>query len=190
MYIEKQFNLKDLKGFSEKQINEHLKLYAGYVKNTNSLMEKLDKMRADKEADAYIIAELKRRIGFEFSGMRLHEYYFDDLSGTGLISDGDLKKDIAMQYGTFENWLTDFKSTAMLRGTGWAILTYDQENKRFFNTWVNSHELGHLAGTKILLALDVWEHAFLIDYTPGQRKDYIESFFSCLNWSNIEKRYK
>ena len=189
MYNEKQFELKNLKDLSEKQISEHIKLYVGYVKNLNSLIEKLDKMRSDTNSDAYVIAELKRRIGFEFNGMRLHEHYFGDLGGNGDILDGNLKKALASQYGTFENWLSDFKTTAMLRGTGWAILTYDTDENKFLNIWVNSHELGHLAETKIILALDIWEHAFLFDYLPTQRKDYIEAYFSNLNWKKLEDKF-
>ncbi|HBM45677.1 MAG: Manganese/iron superoxide dismutase-like protein [Parcubacteria group bacterium GW2011_GWF2_38_76] len=190
IYPEKNFGLTSLPGLSEKQISEHIKLYAGYVKNINSLNEKLEKMRMDANADAYIIAELKRRIGFEFNGMRLHDFYFGDLGGNGVITeDGKLKSALASQYGSFENWLKDFKATAMMRGTGWAILYYDEEIKRFFSVWVSSHEIGHLAGLKILIALDVWEHAFLFDYLPSQRKEYIEAYLSNLNWPKIENRF-
>lgn len=196
-YTEKVFDLKGLKGLSEKQISEHYKLYVGYVKNLNSLTEKLDKMRADPNADAYVMAELKRRIGFEFNGMRLHDHYFGDLvGGNGTIVDGNLKKALASQYGSparpeggFENWLADFKATSMLRGTGWAILAYDADEKKFFNIWVNSHELGHLAGAKIILALDIWEHAFLFDHLPSQRKDYIDAYFSNINWQTLENKF-
>lgn len=188
MYTEKNFGLTSLPGLSEKQIAEHVKLYNGYVKNLNELNARLEKMQQDPAADAYVVAELRRRIGFEFNGMRLHDHYFGDLGGNGVLADGKLKSALASQYGSFDNWLKDFKADAMSRGTGWAILAYDEDAKRFFNIWVNSHELGHIAGVKILVALDVWEHAFLFDYLPSQRKDYIEAYLNNLDWKKIEAK--
>jgi Fe-Mn family superoxide dismutase len=189
MYKEKDFGLKGLPGLSEKQIAEHIKLYNGYVKNLNELNTRLEKMSADAAADAYIVAELRRRIGFEFNGMRMHDYYFGDLGGNGALTDSTLKSALTAQYGSYENWQKDFKATAMMRGTGWAILCYDEEQKRFFNNWVTNHENGQLAGLKILVALDVWEHAFLFDYLPSQRKDYVEAYLANLNWQKIEARF-
>lgn len=195
MYQEKNFGLTSLPaqsglpGLSEKQITEHIKLYNGYVKNLNELNMRLEKLQADPAADAYVVAELKRRIGFEFNGMRLHDYYFSDLGGNGVLADGELKSALSAQYGSYENWQKDFKATAMMRGTGWAILAYDEDAKRFFNIWVNSHELGHLAGAKILIALDVWEHAFLFDYLPSERAKYIDAYLANINWQKIEARF-
>lgn len=189
-YTEKKFDFTTLPGLSEKQIAEHVKLYAGYVKNLNELNARLEKMQADPAADAYVVAELRRRIGFEFNGMRLHEYYFGDLGGDGEMEDKcRMKEALAAQYGSIELWRRDFDATAMSRGTGWAILAYDEDEKRFFNIWVNSHELGHLAGVKILVALDVWEHAFLFDYLPSQRKNYIDAYMGNLDWCKVEKRF-
>lgn len=196
MYKEKSFDLPAMEGFSEKQISEHLKLYAGYVKNINLLEEKIAALKENAhsissgQAEEIAIAELKRRQGFEFNGMRLHEYYFEQLGGNGEIKNGNgLMKVLSEQYGSFDAWLTDFKQTAMMRGTGWAILYQDIQEKKFFNVWVNSHEDGHLAGLTPLLVLDVWEHAFLFDYLPSQRKDYIEAFFKNLRWEVVEKRH-
>lgn len=190
MYKEKSFDLPTMEGFSEKQISEHLKLYAGYVKNINALEEKISALKENTEENATQIAELKRRQGFEFNGMRLHEYYFEALGGSGELANGNgLMKALAEQYGSFDAWLTDFKQTAMMRGIGWVILYYDSSEKKFFNVWVNSHEDGHLAGLAPLLVLDVWEHAFLFDYLPSQRKDYIEAFFKNLKWEVAEKRH-
>ncbi len=189
MYTEKKFELSNLKGLSEKQISEHLKLYAGYVKNTNSLLEKISKLRNEENGDPYVLAELKRRLGFEWNGMRLHEFYFEEFGGDGVISGGELKNALSDEFGNYESWLSDIKNTALQRGIGWALLCKDTETGKLFNTWIGDHDIGHLAETKILLALDIWEHAFLLDYIPAQRKEYIEAFFSNLKWSIIEKRF-
>lgn len=186
MYEEKKFTLSGLKGLSDKQVEEHLKLYSGYVKNVNGLC---DKLKASE--DAYTTAELRRRLGFEFNGMRLHEYYFDNLGGNNSNNEAPaLLSAIETQYGESDKWMAEFKSAGMGRGIGWAILYYDPTIKKFHNAWITDHEVGHLAGLPIILAMDVWEHAYLIDYLPSQKKDYIEAFFSNLNWKVLEERYK
>ncbi len=189
MYTEKIFELRNLKGLSEKQISEHLKLYSGYVKNTNSLLEKISELRNEENGDSYMLAELKRRLGFEWNGMRLHEYYFKELGGDGIIMEGALKNALSNEFGCCDSWLSDFKNTAIQRGVGWALLCKDTETGKLFNIWIGDHDVGHLTGTKIILALDIWEHAFLLDYIPSQRKNYIEAFLSNLNWKVLEKRF-
>ncbi len=191
MYKEKTFGLPTMEGLSENQISEHLKLYAGYIKNLNALEEKIASLTDNAEENAIILAELKRRQGFEFNGMRLHEYYFEQLGGSGAAANGsEMMKALAAQFGSFENWLKDFKQTALMRGIGWVSLYYDGQEKKFFNVWVNSHEDGHLAGLTPIIVLDMWEHAFLLDYLPSQKKDYVEAFFKNLKWETSEERYK
>ena len=188
-YEETNFDLKNLNGLSDRQVAEHLKLYSGYVKNTNSLNEKIENFAKNPESDTYTLAELRRRLGFEFNGMRLHEYYFESLSGKGEIQNGNLKTAIEGQFGNFENWMKDFKTAGLMRGIGWVLLCHDPKINRLFNVWITDHEVGHLAGTPIVLAMDVWEHAFLLDYLPSERKEYIEAFFANLNWETLEKRF-
>lgn len=198
-YEEKKFALTNLRGLSDRQITEHLKLYSGYVKNTNGLLEKIDLLQKADNPDTYTIAELRRRLGFEFNGMRLHEYYFDCLGPSTSIdttqdkplgASGQLKTMLEDQFGSFDNWLKEFKAAGLMRGIGWVILCYDPTVNALHNTWVTDHEVGHLAGLPIILAMDVWEHAYLLDYLPSQRKEYIEAFFSNLNWQKIEARLK
>ena len=190
-YEEKKFNLPNLKGLSDKQISEHLKLYAGYVKNTNDLRDRMDTIMRSSAPDAYTLGELRRRMGFEFNGMRLHEYYFDSLGGDGKMSDeSNLKNLVIDQYGSTDNWLAEIKNTATMRGIGWAIVYYDPTIKALHTAWISDHELGHLASLPIILTIDVWEHAYLLDYLPSQRKDYIEAFFANLNWKIVEERLK
>lgn len=188
-YEEQKFNLVNLKGLSDRQVSEHLKLYAGYVKNVNAMTDKVAELKMNSEANAMPLAELTRRFGFEWNGMRLHELYFDCLDGAGQSADeGKLKPMLEMQYGSFDNWLKEFKSVGLLRGIGWVILYHDPIAKRFQNVWITDHEVGHLAGLPIVLAMDVWEHAFLLDYLPSQRKDYIEAFFQNVNWQKLDRR--
>ena len=189
-YEEQKFNLVNLKGLSERQVTEHIKLYGGYVKNTNNLTDKIAELKINSEANALALSELTRRFGFEWNGMRLHELYFDCLDGSGQ-SDADamnLKEMIEAQYGSFDNWLREFKSVGLMRGIGWVILYYDPIVKRLQNVWITDHEVGHLASLPIILAMDVWEHAYLLDYLPSQRKDYIEAFFQNVNWRKLNER--
>ena len=194
-YQEQKFSLTNLKGLSDKQVSEHLKLYAGYVKNTNNITDKIAELRQNSETNALALSELTRRFGFEWNGMRLHELYFDCLDpSTQLRAGGQpteseyLKKMIEAQYGNFDNWLREFKSVGLMRGIGWVILYYDPMIKRLQNVWITDHEVGHLASLPIILAMDVWEHAYLLDYLPSQRKDYIEAFFQNLNWRKLNDR--
>lgn len=189
-YKEQQFNLSTLKGISEKQIEIHLGLYKGYVKHVNLVREKIAELELeDKEKHTYAITELRRRFSFEFDGMRMHEYYFEGLeNGAQEISDGELKKALAGKYGSFEDFISHFKTVGMSRGIGWTVLYFDPKGETLHVTWVGDHELGVLAGLPILIALDMWEHAFMVDYTPAEKGTYIDAFISNINWGVIEKR--
>jgi len=191
-YTAKTFNLPALSGLSEKQIKVHLGLYEGYVKHANLVMEKMKAFKeADAEGNAYTINELRRRFAFEFDGMRMHEYYFEQLEQgpTPLSSDGALASAAEEKCGSLENFVAGIKMTAGSRGIGWVVVYYDPRGETIHTVFVNDHELGQLAGLPILLALDLWEHAFMVDYVPAEKKNYIDAFFANLNWSVIEKRF-
>ncbi len=180
--------LLGMEGFSEALLKNHFTLYQGYVTNTNRLMEMLYQMLRDGKIGSPEYAELKRRLGWEFNGMRLHEYYFDNLGGRGGPDrTGKLFKKISEEFGSFETWEKDFKATGMMRGIGWAILYQDSLTGRLFNFWINEHEVGHPAGCSPILILDVFEHAFMIDYGL-KRADYIEAFFKNIHWKAVESR--
>jgi Fe-Mn family superoxide dismutase len=189
MYTEQQFNLPELKGLSAKQIEVHLKLYAGYVKNVNALASKIDELKTDSEKNALALAELTRRYAFEFNGMRLHELYFEALGGGGELVEGPLKSAIEKQYGSVEKFMGELSAVGLMRGIGWVLLVRDAKIDALRITWVSDHEVGHLAGTDVILAMDMWEHAFMVDYVPAQKGDYIKAFLSNLNWEVIGKRY-
>ena len=189
-YKEQKFNLPELKGLSSKQIEVHLGLYAGYVKHVNLIREKIAELESDKEKNAYLIAELRRRFSFEFDGMRMHEYYFEGFeSGAKEISEGELKNALAEKYGSFENFIEHFKAVGMSRGIGWTTLYWDPKGNTPHVTWVGHHELGTLSGLPILVAMDMWEHAFMVDYVPSEKVSYIDAFLSNLNWEVVENRF-
>jgi Fe-Mn family superoxide dismutase len=187
-FTQKEFNIKNLKDISDKNIEEHLKLYAGYVKNANLILEHIEKLSKEKEEYSYEIAEIQRRFAFEFCGMRNHEYYFSSLEGgsKALESDSKLKKMIQEEWGSFEKWLEYFKNMAMTRGVGWAMLYYDKQTGNLLNQWVDEQHLGNLISTTPILCLDMWEHAYVYDYPTSEKKKYIEAFFENLNWNKIE----
>jgi superoxide dismutase, Fe-Mn family len=190
-FEEMKFNIGELKGISPKNIEEHLKLYAGYVKNSNLILEKIAEYKQDSEKNAYVLGELQRRFGFEFNGMRNHEYYFRSLEGgpTPVPVGGKLAKAAMEFWPNYESWLAEFKAIAMTRGIGWAMLYYDPETKRLLNAWVDEQHLGQLATCKIILALDMWEHAYVYDYPTSEKKKYIDAFFENLNWEVVEKNF-
>ena len=191
LYKAKEFKLSGLKGISDRTLEMHLSLYEGYVKNTNALTEKLAEMTHKKKASAKdpAFAELTRRLGFEYGGMVLHEYYFDNLApeGKGIISD-ETKNAIEKNFTTFENWKTDFAAVGEMRGVGWAILYQDPVSQQLSNHWIALHHIGVPSGFKPILVMDVWEHAYLLDYRPSERNKYIEAFFSNIDWDVIQRR--
>ncbi len=188
MYTAQNFSsLHGTPGFSETLLNNHFTLYEGYVKNTNTLIETLRSGKRAAGTPEY--NELTRRFGWEWNGMRLHELYFANLKNGGqtTTAGGPLEALLTATWGSFENWKKDFMAVGGMRGIGWAILSYDAEQKALFNVWVNEHDVGNLAGAKPLLIMDVFEHAFMIDYGI-KRADYIQSFMGAVDWSVVEKR--
>ena len=182
-------HLLGLPGFSDQLLKNHFALYQGYVKNVNALRDELRVLGEQGKESAPSYAELKRRFGWEFNGMRLHELYFGNMSKVGIPISADslLAQNILRVWGAYDNWEKDFRAVGAMRGIGWAILYYDPEFNEFFNVWVNEHDLGHLAGATPLLVLDVFEHAYMLDY--GLKKaDYIEAFFKAIDWGVIAQR--
>jgi superoxide dismutase, Fe-Mn family len=193
-YQTKSFNLRGLQGISDKTIDLHLTLYEGYVKATNLLQGKIAEFLKDgtvdqEELPAY--SELTRRLGFEYNGMVLHEYYFDNLTPRASLkpdSTSAFLRQAEASFGSYERWKTDFVSVGKMRGVGWALCFQDPSSGRLTNHWITLHEHGNVAGFKPVLVMDVWEHAFLRDYTPAQRGQYIEAFFSNINWRVVDRR--
>ncbi len=191
VYESKNFeHLLGTKGFSDQLLKNHFTLYQGYVTNTNKLADALSMLLKDGKTGTPEFAELKRRFGWEFNGMRLHEYYFGNMikDGSEPNKDSKLFKKIVEEFGSYESWEKDFKATGAMRGIGWAVLYYDQMAGRLFNVWINEHDVGHLSGAIPILIMDVFEHAFMMDYGL-KRADYVEAFFRTINWSVVASRF-
>jgi len=189
-YEQKNFDLLlGMEGFSETLLKNHFTLYSGYVANANKSADLLSSMMKEGKTATPEYAEVKRRFGWEFNGMRLHEYYFGNMKkgGAAMSADSGLAKAIAIEFGSVENWEKDFRATGAMRGIGWVVLYYDTVGKRLFNCWINEHDVGHLSGAAPILVMDVFEHAYMIDY--GLKKaDYISAFFKNINWKEAESR--
>ncbi len=193
-YQPKQFDLSGLNGISDKTLEMHFKLYEGYVKETNKLTSKIADFLKDGNVDqdempAY--SELTRRLGFEYNGMVLHEYYFGNMKKQG---SGDPDKTAAFyqaateSFGSYEVWKADFVGVGKMRGVGWAMCYQNPANGRLSNHWITLHETGNVSGFVPVLVMDVWEHAFILDYKPAERPKYIEAFFSNIDWQAVEQR--
>lgn len=191
-YQPKNFdNLLGMSGFSDQMLKNHFALYQGYVTNTNKLSDAMREFTVAGKAGMSEWAELKRRFGWEFNGMRLHELYFGNMKNgeSRLNADSALYKKISADFGAYEAWEKEFKATGAMRGIGWTILYYDSELDRLFNIWINEHDLGHLAGCRPLLVLDVFEHAYMLDYGL-KRADYVEAFFKAIDWGAVDRRFE
>ncbi len=192
MFEAKTFEIPDLAGISKKNIEEHLKLYAGYVKFANYIQTQIGELSKDSEKWAYELGELQRRFAFEFSGMRNHEYYFSALEGGAhpLPEKSALRAALERQWGSYEDFLVRMKAVALTRGVGWAMLYYDRFTDQLLTQWVDEQHIGQLIGLSPVLCIDVWEHAYVSDYQPSGKKQYIEDFFANLNWKVIEKNFE
>lgn len=198
-YQEQKFNIGTIEGISAKTIEEHLKLYSGYVKHVNMIADTIAEMSKYTGADmpmgpgtTYAINEMRRRYAFEFNGMRNHEYYFEQIENGR--SSGDMNSALAIQmkkdFGSSEAWFEEFKNICLTRGIGWAILYYDKKADRLINAWVDEQHLGQLNGLDFIYGVDMWEHSYMIDYTPGDKKKYVESYLMATNQDVAEKRFE
>lgn len=191
-YTPRTFALPELAGLSPKQLEVHLALYEGYVTHVNLILSKIAKLREeDPKENAYLINELRRRLSFEFDGMRMHEYYFEQLEG-GAKKPSDsmpLLEAASARYGSWDNFISHLKEVAGTRGIGWVVVYYDPAARTLHTMFVNDHELGQLAGLPIILVIDLWEHAYMVDYVPSEKKTYVEAFLANMNWSVAEKRF-
>ncbi|MGE0681763.1 MAG: superoxide dismutase [Candidatus Binatia bacterium] len=193
MSYKAQLTLKPtgLSGISESQIEQHWKLYEGYVTQVNTLLEELQTLRKEGKGGSLPYADRRRRFGFEYNGMVLHEYYFGNLKA-GVAEPkqtSDLVKTLSEQFGSFGACKEDFAKTGASRSIGWAILYFDPATETLTNQFVQLHEDGNVAGFVPLLVMDVWEHAYMVDHGAGGRGDYISAFLNNINWDVVERRF-
>lgn len=183
------FDIPEIDGISTDTMENHLGLYAGYVKNVNLIHSKIESYKGDAEGNAYAIAEMQRRLGFEFGGMRNHEYYFSQFEGGAkTLPEGALKEKIESQWGSFEAWEESFRTIAKTRGVGWAMLYHDPHTDQLVQTWVDEQHLGQLVDVDLILALDMWEHAYMRDYVSSDKGKYVDAFFANINWEAVSAR--
>jgi superoxide dismutase, Fe-Mn family len=193
-YTPMQFtHLKGLKGISDAVLESHFKLYEGYVTRTNKLTETLSGLQSQGQAlgsnPAY--AEMTRRLGFEYNGMVLHEYYFGNMKpGATTTPGGKLKQAMEQSFGSYENWLSDFKAVGTSPGIGWAVTFQDPRTGWLSNHWITLHENGNIAGYTPIIVMDAWEHAFVPDYKPFERAKYVDAYFQNLDFEACESRLK
>lgn len=193
IYEAQTFNFPELEGISEKQLEVHVGLYNGYVKHINILREQIaDLASQDSEKYAFAIESARRRLGFEFNGMRMHELYFSQWEGgrTDAPVDTALAQAVAKKYGSWEDFVTHFKSVAMSRGSGWTTLGWDKKEQQPHVWWTADHELGMLADIDIILTADMWEHAYMVDYLPAEKAQHVEAFLKNLNWDVAQQRFE
>lgn len=190
-YTAQKFDhLLGLAGFSDTLLTNHFTLYEGYVKNTNALAARLKALSEAGEVAAPEFAELKRRFGWEWNGMRMHELYFGNMTKDApALTNETLRSKLTEVYGSYEAWEKNFVATGAMRGIGWVVLAHDSVSGKLYNVWVNEHDGGHLVGTTPLLVMDVFEHAFVLDYGL-KRADYITAFMKAIDWSVVEKRFE
>jgi superoxide dismutase, Fe-Mn family len=190
-YTPKKWDLTGLQGISEETLQIHFGLYEGYVKNTNTLNERITELRAAGKVSGAdpAFAELVRRLGWEFDGMRLHEYYFDNLTKTpSELKSGRLYDLLSGPYGGLDGWKKEFAAVGGMRGIGWAIAYYDPAARQICNVWVGDHNVNNFAGCEPIVVMDLWEHAWLRDYKPAEKGKYVEAFIANIDWSACESR--
>ena len=183
------FDIPALEGISKETMANHLGLYQGYVKHVNLIQEKITELSTAATTNAFVLGELQRRMGFEFCGMRNHEYYFAQLEGGAkALPKGVLQAKIIATWGSVKKWQTSFTLIAKTRGVGWAMLYHDKETGQLVQTWVDEQHIGQLVDVDIILALDMWEHSYLMDYNSADKGKYVDAFFKNLNWEVISSR--
>jgi Fe-Mn family superoxide dismutase len=184
MYQTKTFTIPTMEGISERTITEHLGLYAGYVKHVNHIHDEMKNV-----TDGYAKAEMQRRLGFEFGGMRNHEYYFTQFQGGAMeIPESPFKGMVEKQFGSTDDFIAHVRNIAMTRGVGWAMVYIDRQTDQLVCTWVDEQHLGQLADLDMVLAIDMWEHAYMLDYAPSEKKQYVDAVFANLNWEVVANR--
>ncbi len=187
MYEPKDFSsLIGMSGFSDGMLTNHFKLYVGYVTNTNLLLEKLSTL----ESGTPEYNELSRRFGWEYNGMRLHELYFGNMTKqeTTLNTDSKLFARLTKSFGSLDNYTANIMNRAKMRGIGWLVTYYDYSVQTLFNVWIDEHGTNHLTGAAPIMVMDLWEHAFMLDYGLD-KKSYIEQFLKHLDYSILETRF-
>jgi len=189
--IREELKPENLLDISAEQIDDHWNLYKGYVKQVNTLNEELARLRDAGEINGLVYADRRRRYGFEYNGMVLHEYYFGNLrNNQNDLEAGDLLRAMTRAFGSYNTWKKDFEAAAKSRAIGWAILYADTTTGALTNHFIAEHGNGNIAGFSPILVLDVWEHAYMVDHLASGRGDYIAAFMKNVDWDKAQERYE
>jgi len=190
LFVAKSFQIPELKGISAKNIHEHLELYEGYVGFANRILGRIRELPKDDE-HSYELSLLQRQFAYEHGGMTHHEMFFEQFEGgpNAPTEGGPFLRQVEKDFGKFEPFTTCMKSLAMTRGIGWAMLYLCPDTGHLTPHWIDEHHIGILSGLRLILALDMWEHAFVYDYPTSEKKQYVEALFPNLNWQKIESRF-
>lgn len=190
----KQFNetIFSMEGISKKTVEDHLKLYSGYVNKYNEITEKLKTLTEDDFTKANqvfsTIRSLKTELSFAWGGIINHEIYFSHLGGTGGAASSNLLQQIERDFGSFEDYKKDMKASA-ISARGWAWTVWNSREKKLMNHIGDSQNTYALWETTPLVALDTYEHAYFGDYGVN-RGQYIDAFFENMDWSVVEKAFQ
>lgn len=189
-YTERTFDFHELSGISQKTMDTHLGLYSGYVNNTNQVLDLVESLQGD-DSKKYALLEARRRFSFEFGGMRNHEYFFEQLTGgaTEIDEESEFAKKAAEDFGSLDAWRDNLIALSGMRGIGWVITYYDRETDRLVNSWVDEQHLGHLNSAQFIFGIDMWEHAFMLDYAMSEKSSYVNDVMKNTNWSIVEERF-
>ncbi|MGC8467544.1 MAG: superoxide dismutase [Acidithiobacillus sp.] len=189
--VREELKPSGLDGISDDQINDHWGLYKGYVTQSNALHKELEEMRAAGKTGTLAYADRRRRFGFEYNGMVLHEYYFAQLKpGSNIDQAPHFKAAVAEQFGSAEAWHEDLMAAAKSRAIGWAICYYDGTTGQINNHFVQLHEDGNIGGFVPLVVVDVWEHAYMVDWKALGRPDYLAALHKNIHWPVVEARFQ
>ena len=190
-YEVKTFSIPKVDGISEKAMEIHLGLYAGYVKNLNAHYATLRSLCEKGPGDPTVLSAVTRRIGFELAGVLNHECFFSALeNGPSACTEGSpLHAQVIKQFGSFDGFVNGVKKTAeVMRGIGWVLVVHDKEKETLHIVWVSDHELGNV-NLPVVLAVDMWEHAYLLDYVPAEKGSYVDAYLQAVNWKTVEDTF-
>jgi superoxide dismutase, Fe-Mn family len=188
-YQVRPFDLSGVQGLSKKAIDLHLGLYKTYVEQLNKLLEQSPERSAG--ASPLALDGYNRRFAFEYNGVALHELFFEQLAGKHRQprSDGEFLEALHESYGDFAGWKSSIEALAKTRGVGWVLTLRERGAERLHNCWIDLHQLSLPANCEIVFALDLWEHAYMIDFTAAQRADYVKIILENVDWPVLDQRF-
>lgn len=196
-YREQRFEFREFRagGLSSRALGTHLELYRGYLAQANALLGAVLDPEPRRNAAAVMRPResIARRTSFELNGVKLHEWYFEQLAGRGGVA-APASASVAMEamdvaFGGFDAWRDDIESLATVRGIGWVVAAHDPTGGQLVNLWADLHHLLVPAGLEVVFVLDLWEHAYWDDFGPKGRAQYARFVLDNTDWQVVEARF-